>query len=107
MSGKICIVFTTVNEEEKAKTLSKALVENKLAACVSISQVNSQYYWKGKIEEEKEYSLMIKTSIEKREALVKWLKENHPYETPEIIVVDAEAYDDYYSWLQGYLSGGD
>ena len=102
--GSILVFYTTVDKEEDAHKLAKDLVEKKLAACVSIvKNVHSKYFWRGKIEESKEYLLIIKTHATKESDLVKYLKENHPYEVPEIIKIEAEAIGPYFNWLFDYL----
>jgi len=98
------ILFTTVDDEAKAKELAKRIVKEKLAACVSIFPVESTYFWQGKIcENEKEYMLIIKTLEEKLDQLINWLKEHHPYTVPELVVVKAEALDKYLEWMKDYL----
>jgi len=104
MSGDINLLFTTVDSKEKAQKLAREIVEKKLAACVSISEVNSTYYWEKKVVEEREYLLIIKTSKEKLEKLINWLKENHPYQVPELIAIEAEAFEPYLKWLKEYLT---
>ena len=104
MSGGIVLIFTTVNSKEKAKEMALKLVKNRFAACVSILNAFSTYYWQNKIEQEDEYVLKIKTSEEKVGDVIKWLEKNHPYTVPEIIVVRGEAYGEYYKWLNDYLS---
>ncbi len=103
MVYKICIVYTTVNKEEDGKKLSEELVKNKLAACVSFTPVSSRYFWRGEIVTDSEFLLIIKTSISKKDTLVKWLKENHPYEVPEILIYEVEAHEEYFKWLEEYL----
>ncbi|XP_039287806.1 protein CutA homolog [Nilaparvata lugens] len=62
------------------------LVSNKLAACVNIiPQLTSVYEWEGKIQEDSELLLMIKTRSAKVEPLTKYVKENHPYSVCEVI----------------------
>ncbi|MHA1615785.1 MAG: divalent-cation tolerance protein CutA [Candidatus Njordarchaeales archaeon] len=101
--GKIIIIFTTVNSKEKADKIALELVSNKLAACISVIEAFSTYYWQGKIEREREYILEIKTASEKQNEILNWLKENHPYTVPELIVLDAQAYGDYLKWLREYV----
>ena len=98
------ILFTTVDNEAKAKELAKKIVEEKLAACVSVFPVESTYSWQGKIcENEKEYMLIIKTLEEKLNQLINWLKEHHPYTVPELITIKAEAFGKYLEWMTDYL----
>ena len=79
--------MTTVPDEEEGQKLARQLVMARLAACVTISAAsNSYYWWQGKISEEKEYILFIKTQDSLFPELEKKLLQIHPYDVPEIIV---------------------
>ncbi len=101
--NEILVIYTTVNREEDAKKLARKLVEEKLAACVSYTQVKSNYFWEEKVVEDDEYLLVIKTSRSKRLEIETWLQENHPYSVPEILFLNAESSEPYYKWLISYL----
>lgn len=100
------IVFTTTPDAEEGERLAKALVENRLAACVQVlPQMTSFYFWEGEIHREPEHLLLIKTAEEKYDKLEEWLLENHSYDEPEIVAVEAENVSEgYLKWLNGYLS---
>jgi len=87
--------------KEKAEDLSRELVENKLAACVNmIDNVRSVYYQDGKVEVSSETLLIAKTASMKIENLIKYVIENHPYITPEVIAFDiTEGNPDYLNWI--------
>lgn len=71
---------------EVAKTLAHGIIANKLAACVNIiPSITSIYEWEGKINEDKELLLMIKTKSGKVDELTKFVRENHPYSVAEVI----------------------
>ncbi len=97
------IVFSTIDSEEKAKTLAYQLVQENLAACVSVvSSLTSIYRWKGAIEEAKEWLMVIKTSADRIPQLFTRLRELHPYEVPEIISFPIEAaHEPYLQWVLG------
>jgi len=99
----IRIVFSTIDSEEKAKALAYQLVQENLAACVSIvSSLTSIYRWKGAVEEAKEWLMVIKTSADRVPQLFARLKELHPYEVPEIISFPIEsAHEPYLRWVLG------
>lgn len=98
------IVFCTVPGKEKTYEISKKIIENKLAACVNFLKVNSIFEWKGKIEEEEEYLLIIKTKDEKFEELENFIKKIHPYEVPEIIYFKIEkGNENYLKWINEVL----
>jgi periplasmic divalent cation tolerance protein len=77
------------------------LVENRLAACVNIADVSSVYEWKGKIENDNEKLLIIKTIKSKFGELEQFVKENHSYECPEIIAMELKTGSrEYFEWVQ-------
>jgi len=93
-------VMTTIDDLGKANKLSKLLVEKKLAACVQLMKVKSTYRWEGKIQSEIEYLLLIKTKKELYKELERVIKENHPYQVPEILAIPVIAgYSDYLDWV--------
>ncbi len=80
------LFLVTVPNMEQGKKIAQALVMEKLAACVNIiPQIYSIYRWKGKIEEDNEILLLIKTNEAKSENIVTKIQELHTYETPECI----------------------
>lgn len=98
------LLFSTINCNKKAKEIAKKLIELKLCACVNItSKISSIYYWEEEIVEDDEFLMIIKTTNEKIDKLVKTLKELHPYEIPEIAYFNANSQKDYLDWLKGYL----
>ncbi len=98
---KPLIVITTVGAEFDARSLARELVEARLAACVNILPgVESVYRWEGKIAEDGEKLLVIKTVDERLDALQEKLFERHPYEVPEFVVIDpADVRGPYRDWL--------
>lgn len=95
------IVFVTTPNFEEAERLARSLVESKLAACVQVlPEMTSFYSWKGKIQNDRENLLLIKTLGEKFDDLEAFIKSNHSYEVPEIVAVRAEhVSDDYLGWM--------
>ncbi len=87
MSDSI-VVFVTCGSEEEALTIARALVEEKLAACANIvSPIRSIYRWEGKIWDEKEWLLVIKTRQARFEDVATRVKSLHSYSVPEIIAL--------------------
>lgn len=85
------LVLTTVSSLEEGKQLARALVERRLAACVNIiPQIESIYWWKGEVEEAREYLLLIKTKEEAFERLREAISELHSYEVPECISLSVD-----------------
>ena len=80
--------------------MAKAAVKRRLAACGSISQVRSIYSWKGTLRDEAEALIIFKTTKEKVPQLRAFLEKEHPYETPEIVEVEAGGVSaKYLSWV--------
>lgn len=80
------VVITTVGTEEQAKRIAEELVARRHAACVNIASVHrSVYRWKGKICEDSEYMLLIKTLQSEYAEVESAIRELHNYELPEIL----------------------
>ncbi|MDR1952822.1 MAG: divalent-cation tolerance protein CutA [Elusimicrobiota bacterium] len=98
-----CInVFVTVPNKKTADKIARHLLNNKIISCVSIiKDIESFYWWKGKVERSKELLLLMKTVKSKFVCLVKEIKKIHPYEVPEIISIDISAGNkDYIEWIK-------
>jgi periplasmic divalent cation tolerance protein len=100
MSEPIAVLVTCASEEEASK-IAHSLVEERLAACVNIlSPIRSIYRWEGKICDEKEFLLVIKTQKKKFEVLEKKVKSLHSYSVPEIIALPTvQGSSSYLEWL--------
>ncbi|XP_010903778.1 protein CutA homolog [Esox lucius] len=101
MSGTHSAAFVTCPNEQVAKELARGIVEKKLAACVNIvPQITSVYEWQGKIEEDSEVLLMIKTRSSKVSALAEYVRSKHPYEVAEVISLPIDQGNPpYLKWL--------
>jgi len=95
------IVYVTAPSEEEGARIAKILVEERLAACVNIiKEIRSIYRWEGKIEDDREVLLIIKTRRGLFSNLSKRVKELHSYSVPEIIALPiVEGSKDYIRWL--------
>jgi periplasmic divalent cation tolerance protein len=95
------VVLTTLEKQEDGERLARLLVEGELAACVQIlPPMISIYRWQGAVERASEVLLLIKTTRAAYPRLESVIKENHPYQTPEILALSVEAgLADYLSWL--------
>ncbi len=98
-STAMVLVMTTESSWDQANDLAKALLRRKLIACASLHQVNSHYLWKGKLEEEKEVQLILKTTNNLLERLWETIVELHSYENPEWIYWSVCSGKQYKSWL--------
>jgi periplasmic divalent cation tolerance protein len=78
----------------------------KLVGCASKTEVDSKFWWKGRIDEKKESLIIFKTKKELVEKLFKKIKEIHPYEVPEIIEIKVEKINDkYLKWIKDVTKG--
>ena len=95
------MVFITAPGEDDAAAIAKSLVEARLAACVNIvNNVRSIYTWQGKIEDDSEVLMTVKTRKGLFQALSDKVKELHPYDVPEIIAVPiVEGSEEYIQWI--------
>ena len=99
------LVYTTFTEKEEALTLCRILLEKHLISCAQIdSPVDSLYWWNGKIEQEKEHRLLMKSTQSLWEELQLEITRNHSYDVPEILAVPVSGISkEYEKWMQGVL----
>lgn len=97
----IVVLITAQNEDEAAR-IARCLVESRLAACVNIIKgIRSIYSWQGKIEDNAEALMVVKTQRKLFDDLSKKVKELHSYTVPEIIaILMVEGSVDYLNWLK-------
>ncbi|WNL27126.1 divalent-cation tolerance protein CutA [Arcobacter cryaerophilus gv. pseudocryaerophilus] len=98
---KAVIVQTTTSNEEEAKKIAKILIQDKLAACVQLKDIESLYNWDGKLCCERETLLSIKTKKELFYKVKSKILELHSYDTPEIIELDiSNISEDYLKFIK-------
>lgn len=95
------VIFITVSGKEEADKIATKLVEEKLAACVNIiGNVESVFWWEGKIDRAKELLLVAKSTAEKVDEIIAAVKSLHSYEVPEIIALPISAgFKPYLNWI--------
>ena len=100
--SEFIVVLVTCGSEEEALKIAHSLVESHLAACVNlVSPIRSIYRWEGKIWDEKEWLLIIKTQGKKFDELKTRVKSLHSYAVPEIISLPiVEGSSSYLSWIR-------
>ncbi len=100
MKNDFFVILCTTGVEESEK-IAKVLVEERLAACVNVADVNSYYRWEGEFCKDKEALLIIKTEKSRIDRIIERIKEVHSYELPEIIAIPIVAgYDKYLAWVE-------
>ena len=102
------IVYVTAGSPAEGERLARALVDERLAACVNrIATVQSVYRWEGKLEQSEEQLLIIKTQKRLFAALEKRVRELHSYSVPEIVALPIiEGSQDYLRWLGDQTNDG-
>lgn len=95
------IVLVTAGSQAEADAIARTLISERLAACVSITPINSIYTWKNEVCSENEWQLTIKTDLSLFEALETKIREIHSYEVPEIIALPILAGSEpYLQWIR-------
>ncbi|MGM3311339.1 divalent cation tolerance protein CutA, partial [Enterobacter hormaechei subsp. steigerwaltii] len=98
-------VLCTAPDEASAQDMAAKVFAEQRAACVTLLHgATSLYYWEGKLEQEYEVQMLLKTNLTNQQALLDCLKSHHPYQTPELLVLPVVHGDnDYLSWLNASL----
>ena len=97
----VVLVLSTAPDDESTEALARALVEEKLAACVNVlAPMTSIYRWQGALERSTERQLIIKTTRSVLPALRARFVELHSYQLPEFVVIDATSGSaEYLDWI--------
>ncbi|BFG00452.1 protein CutA homolog [Drosophila madeirensis] len=101
IAGSNSVAFVTTPDRESAKKLAHGIIDRKIAACVNIiPKIESIYMWEGKVTEDDEYLMMIKTRTERIDQLSKFVRENHPHSVAEVISMPIENGNlPYLNWI--------
>jgi len=96
------IAYVTTRDQEEAKRIGEAVVREKLVACANIvPSIQSIYWWKGSIEDERESLLMLKTKKALAAKLIKRVKELHSSEIPCIDIIPVvDGNKEYFKWIE-------
>lgn len=99
MVTTIITIYVTHANEDEAEKVTMHLLNKHLIACANFSPVRSTFWWKGKIETNEEIVTLLKTSEENFEQVKQEILSIHPYETPCILKIEAEANEAYAEWV--------
>jgi periplasmic divalent cation tolerance protein len=101
MAAEYVIVLTTLPVDADASTFARTLIGERLAACANVlAPMTSVYTWEGDVAEEQERQVVLKTSRERVPALSDRVRQLHPYDVPEFIVLPiVEGNDAYLRWI--------
>ena len=103
MSTDAIVVLTTVSSVEEARTLVRALVEERVIGCGTIlPAATSIYRWKNEVKEESETVVLLKTATVRWGELAAAVRAHHPYDVPELLALPVtEGLEPYLDWLEG------
>jgi len=100
VQSKYSTVLVTCPNKDTARVLARLLVEQKLAACGQLLDIESVYTWEGKVHEEGEILLILKSKTELFEQLQVAIQENHSYEVPQIVQLSiSDGLPSYLNWI--------
>ncbi|MFZ5806652.1 MAG: divalent-cation tolerance protein CutA [Verrucomicrobiota bacterium] len=101
MAKKLGLILCSTPDVKNGRKIAQKLLDEKLAACVSIiSKMESHYVWKGKREQTKEVLLLIKAPKNSFKIIEKTIRTLHPYECPEILQIGVEqSFKEYLNWV--------
>ena len=98
---KIYFIYVTFGNVKEAKKIGIQLVKNKLAACTNIlPSIYSTYIWNNKIQNDKEYSMIVKTSKSKVKKAIQFIVKHHSYDCPAVSAFPIEfTHKDFQKWI--------
>lgn len=94
------LIYITHSSKDEARRVSQHLLQQKLVACANIFPITSAYWWHGSIQNDEEWVSIVKTTMEKYEAVKTSVEQIHPYEVPCILKITVEANAAYEQWIQ-------
>lgn len=100
---EVIVVLVTTGSAEESERIARALVEDRIVACVNIVPgITSIFRWEGKVEHSAESLMICKTEKVRFDEVSAAVRKYHSYDTPEIIAIDAAAVEEsYLSWVVG------
>ena len=101
-------VYVTAKDDAEAKSIARTVVGERLAACANLlGGIQSVYWWDGKLCEDEEVALVLKTSSDRKAELIERIKALHSYDTPCIVCLPiADGNPEFLKWIQAETSSG-
>ncbi|MEW6445196.1 MAG: divalent-cation tolerance protein CutA [Pseudomonadota bacterium] len=104
MNVSHCILISTFPDRASAEKVARGLLGARLAACVQVgAALNSFYAWNNELRHDEEIELRAKTRHDLAPAIEAMLREQHPYELPQIVYVHMNGSCDYLQWVDSCL----
>lgn len=97
------VLYATFPDRKSASRVSKHLLKNRLIVCSNIFSVNSEYWWKKRIEKAREVAMLAKTTDKKFAEVKREILRLHPYKVPVIEKIKASANSSAEKWIRSYL----
>lgn len=97
------MVYCPCKDENESRHIAKILIDERLVACANIFPITSLYRWKGKVVDDSESVMIVKSVFDKYPIIESRIKELHSYEVPAIIRIDISMNQDYLDWMSGEL----
>ena len=98
----IYLIITTEVDEKNAYKIADLLLKEKLIPCVTFKNIESHFWWEGKINKSEEVQLIVKCKEENIIKVCRKIYECHSYEVPEILYFPVSAQKDYYNWVNSF-----
>jgi periplasmic divalent cation tolerance protein len=100
MASRGTIVLSTFPSEDSVADVADKVVKSKLCACVNFAQIRSIYSWRGRIEDQKEFIALFKTTAKSARKLKAEIARLHPYDVPEVVELKMQDVSkSYLAWL--------
>jgi periplasmic divalent cation tolerance protein len=104
--AEFCVVLVTASSEAEATAIAQALVQERLAACVNLVPLRSVYIWQDQLQQEPEWQLLIKTTLDRFSDLEERILALHSYEVPEILAIPIQSGSpSYLAWIGAQVNG--
>ena len=102
--NQILVMVASEPEIDNAQKIATLLLKKKLAACISLKEINSTYFWEGKIVRSSEIEISIKSIPKNQNRLIEILKKELTNDLPEIIFKNYNSESQYFSWVNSSIN---